>query len=334
MSTRIDSEQALTACIGKTPTAIQMKVIDHLDAGAMRWLQASSVAFCAYAVGQRPAITITGDNPGFADALSAHQLRIPCAAWDTLTGLRPGAGFGSLFLIPGLDETLRINGRVRTMDDQQVLIDVEECYVHCAKALIRSRFWSTDAAAANLTEIQAFANGSRFMALASMNAQGQVDVSPKGDPSHALLHCDGKTLRYPERPGNRRADSLHNILQQPQVSAIALIPGGSTYLSFQGSATIHTDITWREHFVVRDRTPKLVTCISADDLSLQNSQALTRAGLWPPAAAPHDIDPAAMFTDHLKLTKKAGLGAGLVRTLSNRRMTKQGLKFDYKHNLY
>src|SRR3546814_10255530 len=86
-------------------------------------------------------ITLAGGAPGFATAEPA-MLSIPLAMLDDPALTVPGASFGSLFLVPGIGETLRINGRVAAVADGAARIAVTECYVHCAKALIRSGFWS------------------------------------------------------------------------------------------------------------------------------------------------------------------------------------------------
>src|SRR3546814_15301730 len=72
------------------------------------------------------------------------MLSIPLAMLDDPALAVPGASFGSLFLVPGIGETLRINGRVAAVADGVARIAVAECYIHCAKALIRSGFWSAD----------------------------------------------------------------------------------------------------------------------------------------------------------------------------------------------
>lgn len=111
---------------------------------------------------------------------------------------------------------------------------VEECYLHCAKALIRSAFWSTQPITIEAEyeyEYEAKAKvvtllaGCHFMALATVDAEGRTDVSPKGDPAGKLLQWRDGAARYSDRPGNRRVDSFRNILMQPHVAALAMVPG-------------------------------------------------------------------------------------------------------------
>ncbi|WP_260580920.1 hypothetical protein [Sphingopyxis sp. PET50] len=138
----IDSIAALEATVGKPPPAIGLKVIDHVDATAQRWLASSPLMFAG--VGNAPdiAITLVGGARGFACS-DGVTLAIPLDHFDAPHLLQAGAGFGSLFLLPGIGETLRINGTVASIDGM-ARIAVSECYVHCAKALIRSDFWKAE----------------------------------------------------------------------------------------------------------------------------------------------------------------------------------------------
>lgn len=332
-SSDICDTDALRACVGKTPASISLKVIDHIDPGCTRFLQAASLSFIAFGDENQPRISLAGGKQGFASAAAPEVLHIPAASLDSTQAPAPGAGFGSLFLVPGLGETLRINGRVGAVESGLIAVDVEECYLHCAKALIRSSFWKPEPGDTP-EDATGFVAGSRFLALATMNAAGDIDVSPKGDPAGALLQLDGTTLHYPDRPGNRRVDSFRNLIEQPNMTAIALIPGQTRQLCVSGRARISQDAELRARFAVRDRTPKLVTRIAEATLAVNDSAALQNAQLWPAPAPPKDIDPAALFVAHVKLNKDPGTAAKVMRSLANRTAMKQGLKADYKTRLY
>lgn len=90
---------------------------------------------------------------------------------------RVGQGVGTLFLTPDIGETLRVNGRVLAVSDGAIEIAVEECYLHCAKALIRSGFWNVAPRSDVPDEAQDFLAVSQFMALATINARGQADIT-------------------------------------------------------------------------------------------------------------------------------------------------------------
>jgi len=233
----IASVTALEACIGKTPAPINLKVIDHLDASALRWLTASSLVVAAFGAGGRLAVTLGGGQAGFA-AGNALELLLPLASLDDPALAQQGDGFGSLFLVRGIGETLRINGRVTDIRDGTVHVTVAECYVHCAKAMIRSAFWSAMPIEPQANDVADLVAQSRFMALATMDDAGNVDLSPKGDPAGLLARWRNDQLHFADRPGNRRADSFRNVIAQPYVSLALLIPGSHQVVNVSGRAQL------------------------------------------------------------------------------------------------
>ena len=115
----IDSSDALEGVVGKTPGAMHLKVIDHLDEGALRWIAAAPLMFAGLGGAPGIRVTIGGGKPGFARG-SAHKLRLPVALLDEPDLASPGASFGSLFLIPGIGETLRVNGKVLSVSADEI----------------------------------------------------------------------------------------------------------------------------------------------------------------------------------------------------------------------
>lgn len=330
----IDTIAAFEGVIGKTPAPMDLKVIDHLDDSALRWIAVSPLMFAGFGDGASIAITLGGGVPGFASG-SPDILRLPLAALDDPTLARPGLGFGSLFLAPGIGETLRVNGRVADMRDGEAWITVEECYAHCAKALIRSAFWSADPLEEVPDEPTAFAATSRFMALATIDSQGRADLSPKGDPAGSMARVEGDRVWFADRPGNRRADSFRNIIVQPKIAAALLVPGSSQVALLSGAARLTTDEAMRARFTVRSKTPLLAACVEDAVVELRPSGALERARLWPVAARADGIDPAKMFVAHVRLNKSKGLGARLAgAVLSVPGLMQKGLDKDYERNLY
>lgn len=332
----IDSTAALETCIGKLPGPRDLKVIDHLDAHAIHWLAATPLLFAAFGDDRGIAIHAAGGDEGFARALDAQHLGIPLASLDAAGDLRVGQGFGALMLVPGMGETLRVNGRVQAVEQGLLRVVVQECYLHCAKAVIRSGFW----AAAPHTQVPGDADrvldDSRFMLLATMDDQGRTDLSPKGDPAGALLRRHDGAIWFPDRPGNRRLDSFRNILSQPRVALLAVVPGSHHVLHVAGQARLDTDEDVRGLFRVEDKTPKLATCVEHADVRLHRSDAIARAQPWTARARPpHALDPAEIFKAHVKLSRSSGLQAALVRTtISIPGLMQKGLDSDYKHNLY
>jgi uncharacterized protein len=325
----------LESVIGRTPPPMHLKVIDHLDVGALRWISASQLMFAGFGDGSGVGITLAGSAPGFASG-DAQELRVPLALLDDPALAQPGAAFGALFLLSGIGETLRVNGRVAGIDADHVRFAVDECYGHCAKALIRSELWAAQPAHAP-DDSAAFVAASRFLALATIGAEGRADLSPKGDPAGCMAQLDGDVLWFADRPGNRRVDSFRNVVEQPNIALALLIPGANRIAVVRGQARLTTDATARERFTVKDKTPLLAIGVEIETLDLRESPALARAGLWP-VHTETDIDPAELFVEHIKLNKAGGIGASLARaTLSVPGVTgllKKGLDKDYRDNLY
>jgi len=332
--TAVDSIAALEAVVGKPSPAIDLKVIDHVDPTAQRWLASAPLMFAGVGDGIGGiAVTLAGGEPGFAQS-DGPSLSIPLDRIDAPAMVRPGEGFGSLFLLPRIGETLRINGRIAEIADGAVRIAVEECYVHCAKALIRSDFWKAEPQEDVPATTDAFVGASRFMALATIDPAGGADLSPKGDPAGRLARIDGGALAFPDRPGNRRTDSFRNIIAQPRIAAALLIPGSTMVATLTGSATLSSDEVVRALFAVGDKQPLLAARVDDLAITLAPSAAIARARLWPAAAAPAGISPAKMLGEHLHVNRSKGIGARIASAVVTPGMIQKGLDQDYKNNLY
>jgi hypothetical protein len=255
--------------------------------------------------------------------------------FDDKDAIAQGFSFGSLFIVAGMEETLRVNGTVSAIVDGQVCLAVEECYLHCAKALKRSHFWQPDAVLRFAGDAASFIEQSRFMALASINAAGQVDVSPKGDPEKFLIQEQDSYICFADRPGNRRIDSFRNIIEQPQGSVLAMLPGCEDVLAFSGNAEICTDEVLLEQFAVKAKTPKVLTKIAANTMTIKPSKALAAAALWKTKTKPDDLKPAEIFKAYIQQSKEQSIQAKVARAaVSLPGAMKTGLEADYKKNMY
>lgn len=127
-----------------------------------------------------------------------------------------------------------------------------------------------------------FIDRSPFLCLATSAPDGSCDVSPRGDPSGFVRILDEKTLLLPERPGNRLADSLRNVLHNPHVALLFVIPGIGDTFRVNGRATIVTDPELLAPCAVEGKTPKLGLRIEIDEAYTHCSKAFLRASLWDP----------------------------------------------------
>ncbi|HEY5801973.1 MAG TPA: pyridoxamine 5'-phosphate oxidase family protein [Burkholderiaceae bacterium] len=123
---------------------------------------------------------------------------------------------------------------------------------------------------------------SPFAVLATSGAHG-LDASPRGDAAGFVHIEDDKTLLLPDRRGNNRIDSLRNIVRDPRVALLFLIPGIGETLRVQGRATIHTAPALLDRFGVDGKPPRSVLVIEVDCVFFQCSRAIKRSELWNPA---------------------------------------------------
>lgn len=121
---------------------------------------------------------------------------------------------------------------------------------------------------------------SPFLLIGTTNAAGEADVSPRGDPAGFVQVLDEKTLVIPERPGNRRIDTLRNIVQQPHVGLLFMIPGQGEILRVNGRACIIRDPAVLERSTVEGKRPLLAIAVEVDECFLHCSKAIRRAKLW------------------------------------------------------
>jgi PPOX class probable FMN-dependent enzyme len=123
---------------------------------------------------------------------------------------------------------------------------------------------------------------SPFFALATNGPDG-LDCSPRGDPAGFVRVLDKNTIAIPDRRGNNRIDSLRNIIQDPRVALLFLIPGVSETLRVMGRVTISADPELCDSFTMQGKAPKSVLVIKVDKVFFQCAKAIVRSKLWDPA---------------------------------------------------
>jgi uncharacterized protein len=128
---------------------------------------------------------------------------------------------------------------------------------------------------------QAWIAASPFAVLATAGPNG-LDVSPRGDPPGFVTVEDARTLLLPERRGNNRIDSLRNIVLDPRVALLFLIPGVGETLRVNGRASITTAPDVLERFVMAGKPPKCVIVVGVDSVFFQCARAIQRSNLWQP----------------------------------------------------
>ncbi|WP_033287600.1 pyridoxamine 5'-phosphate oxidase family protein [Amycolatopsis jejuensis] len=325
----------LECVVGDRPLPVMMKSIGQLDGHCEALLGASPAGVLGYVgAGGGPRAEMIGGDPGFAAPETESRVRLPVPS-----SAAAGTGAALLVLVPGWRETLRING---TLDEGGLA--VEEAFLHCGKAVLRSNLWGPASAGDGATEegtelgpaAATFLAAAPFAVVTSQDGAGHADASPKGDPPGVVRMIGPRTVVLADRPGNRRTDTFHNVVENSAVAIVAVVPGDPRTLELAGTAAISTESALRESMSERNRTPKAVLTVDVATVRLAPSAVIEAARLWD---ADRHVDPAtlprssAIWTDHVKLNETAGVAAKLVRAGVNERLLRAGLDRDYRENL-
>jgi PPOX class probable FMN-dependent enzyme len=160
-----------------------------------------------------------------------------------------------------------------------------------------------------LTELtRRFVELSPFLCLATSSADGACDVTPRGDPPGFVQILDERTLLIPERPGNRLADSLRNLLTNPHLGLLFFVPGVTDTLRINGRARIVTDVELLGECAVEGKVPALGLLVEVDEVFTHCSKAFLRAQLWDPerfvqrSALPSNGEIMASLNDEVEAT--------------------------------
>jgi len=143
---------------------------------------------------------------------------------------------------------------------------------------------------------------SRMLFISSANSEGQCDVSPKGDAPGFVRIVSETRLAIPDRLGNRRADTMLNILENPQVGLLFLIPGMPETLRVNGAATLYTDASLLDSLAMHGKRPQVAIVVETREVYLHCGRSLLRSGLWNAETWPQcEAFPSAaqIFADHM-----------------------------------
>lgn len=129
---------------------------------------------------------------------------------------------------------------------------------------------------------QAFIGRSPFVCIGTQDRDGRADVSPRGDPVGFVRILDQHTLAIPDRPGNNRLDSLANILSNPSVGLLFVIPGFDDTLRVSGRARLTNDPGFLRSMAINDRVPRLAIVVTVEEVFMHCAKAFRRSRLWDP----------------------------------------------------
>ncbi|GLW97102.1 pyridoxamine 5'-phosphate oxidase family protein [Microtetraspora sp. NBRC 16547] len=123
---------------------------------------------------------------------------------------------------------------------------------------------------------------SPFCLIATAGADGTCDVSPKGDPPGFTFVLDDTTIAIPDRPGNRRVDGFRNVLANPHVGLIYLVPGRNETLRINGRARLVREAPFFDEMIVKEHRPQLALIVEIEQIFFHCAKAFLRSSLWKP----------------------------------------------------
>ncbi|SDE54487.1 pyridoxamine 5'-phosphate oxidase family protein [Glycomyces harbinensis] len=139
---------------------------------------------------------------------------------------------------------------------------------------------------------RAWLAASPYCVVATSDADGNCDASPKGDPAGKLIHVlDDATVAIPERKGNHRVDGYHNVLANPHVGLLSLLPGRRETLRINGRARIVADAPFFEDMIVKGHKPVLALVVEIETIFFHCGKASMRSGIWKPETWTPDVLP-------------------------------------------
>ncbi len=134
--------------------------------------------------------------------------------------------------------------------------------------------------------IEQFVLASPFFLVATSDGKGAMDVSPKGDPAGTVKIIDRRTIAIPDRPGNRRIDGHRNLMSNPHIGLIFMVPGVDETVRINGRAFVTDDPELLETMSIQGKVPKLATVVEIDEVYMHCARAFLRSGLWKPESWP------------------------------------------------
>lgn len=162
------------------------------------------------------------------------------------------------------------------MDDSELITDLEQLDAIYGDPVTTSIMKELD----HITDdYRQFIDAAPFVVLATAGPEG-LDCSPRGDPAGFVRVVDERTVMIPDRRGNNRVDSLRNIVRDPRVALLFLIPGVNETMRINGRAVLSIEADLRNSFAMGDKVPACVIVVTVDRIYPQCPKALLRSKLW------------------------------------------------------
>ncbi len=291
---RVTSEEVLRKIIKPYPKILDKRIQPTLDDYSIEFISQAPVAavtFSDLSLGM-PIVDLKGGQFSI-DSHSSLSFSIPSASTAPLTAAEENNNLymhnmpcSVYFLIPGVGHGLRINGKahqIKSSSDKdgyiKIVLNIQSVYLHCARAITRAELWGTPKKSYN-PNVSSIIKNSPYVLLSTQDALGNTELSPRGDPAGFVKIVDENNLLLPERPGNKVAVSLTNVINNPAIGLCFLVPGSSKVLYIEGNAHITTDQTLLKPLAIKGKVPKVGISILIKSQTLDDATVLESTKIW------------------------------------------------------
>ena len=283
---KITTETQLRKIISGYPKILDKRICSELDPYCLELISFSKLVIAAYSNLDYSMMPLSKkDVVVVGNKTIALRVNYCTSSSDESKGNGEEISYASLyFLVPGVDHGLRVNGTLKIQDSKFVLT-VKSAYLHCARAAARAELW----AHANsrvliehrklLSPLQILSE-SPYLLMKTMNEMSETELSPRGDKAGFVYLLDEQRLFIPERPGNKVAVSLRNILRNNEVELLFFLPGTDYMLHVVGDATLTNCAKLLDVSAVNNKRPKLGIIVDNCQFLVGQSSAIMQTQPW------------------------------------------------------
>lgn len=334
MTKTISTEHQLRKLIPEYPKMLDKRILSSLDGHCMEFIGFSRMAalavtgpkFCFHllAAGVN-VLAATSHNLSFAPADPAQKLSELLLPGQPVTA-------SLLFTIPGVGHALRVNGVAEYNGYPGTLnFTVRQAYFHCARAVARADLWqqrnvSTATENEQPNTLSGFLAACPYLLLKTEDRDGHTEISPRGDSPGFTQIVDQEKIFMPERPGNKIAKSLRNILATGRVNLLGFIPGLAQTCEISGRAFVSAESSLLDGSIERGKRPKLGIVISDVEWRIETTDVLVTGKAWDRRT---HVD-SKQLTSFSKALAEHMNGSGLLGKATSQ-VVKAVVKHDMKH---
>jgi len=296
--TIVDSEHALRSIIKPYPKVMDKRIQTSLDDHCLEFIQHArfiALGFNHDSLG----IQVASLKSAHLRIISPTQLKVRLAnrvIEESLANQNITLAYSAYLMIPGVGHGLRVNGlaQIQSEDTCDTTLDISAAYFQCARASVRANLWGEPphpsswkqpilAEETSNTLTQAgihFLSQSSFLLMLTQDKQCQTEISPRGDDGRVAIALDKNTLLIAERPGNKVAISLRNIIEQPRITLSFIIPGCYNVLHIIGEARLTKDAALLKPLAIKGKAPKLGILVTVTEQKIITTPGLRAENLW------------------------------------------------------